>query len=167
MFALVTFAVVLVLMLGEARLSASNERWLRQRGAVEPPLDVYRTMRWAYPAAFAAMAAEGAASGTPSPIWILGGGVIFTAAKLLKYWAIASLGRRWTFRVLVLPGAPLVRTGPYAVLRHPNYVAVLGELSGMALLVGARFSGPVAFVLFALLLRRRIEIEERTLAAVR
>lgn len=154
---------VLLMMVAEAWLSGSNERWLRRHGATEPARDVYRTMQWAYPAAFVVMAIEGAVWGTGSGAWTLIGATVFATAKALKYWAIASLGRRWTFRVLVLPGVTLVRKGPYAVLRHPNYVAVLGELAGMALLVGARLSGPVATVLFALLLRRRIAVEEEAL----
>jgi methyltransferase len=84
-------------------------------------------------------------------------------SKSLKAWAIASLGYRWTYRVFVLPGAPLVSHGPYAFLRHPNYVAVLGELVSMALLVGARLTGPVSLLFFGFLLRRRIAAEERAL----
>ena len=76
---------------------------------------------------------------------------------------MASLGTRWTFRVLIVPDAPLVSTGPYAVLRHPNYVAVVGELLSMALLVGAVVSGPIAVLLFGLLLRQRIRLEDRAL----
>ena len=76
---------------------------------------------------------------------------------------MASLGTRWTFRVLIVPDAPLVGTGPYAVLRHPNYVAVVGELLSMALLVGAVISGPIAVLLFGLLLRQRIRLEDRAL----
>lgn len=162
---LVVLMAVLVMMIAEARVSASNERWLREQGAIEPPRDVYSTMRWTYPVAFVVMAIEGILWGSAPSGWALAGVVVFVAAKALKYWAIASLGRRWTFRVLVLPGAPLVCRGPYAFLRHPNYVGVLGELAGMALLVGARVSGPAATILFALLLWRRIQVEERALRA--
>ncbi|MBI4266153.1 MAG: hypothetical protein HY657_17395 [Acidobacteria bacterium] len=155
--------IVLVLMLIEAAVSRSNERWLRSRGAVEPDRDVYRTMQWAYPTAFMAMAVEGAVFGQPPGIATTIGAVIVLAAKALKAWAIASLGRRWTFRVLVLPGVPLVSGGPYAYLRHPNYVAVVGELVGMAVLVDARVSGPLATIGFGLLLWRRITVEHAAL----
>lgn len=150
-------------MLVEARVSASNERWLRLQGAVEPAHDVYRTMQWAYPCAFVVMAMEGAVYGPPPGVTTLAGAVLFGAAKALKCWAIASLGRRWTFRVLVLPGVPLVADGPYAHVRHPNYIAVVGELIGIALLVGARVSGPLATILFGLLVRGRIRVEEEAL----
>ena len=53
------------------------------------------------------------------------------AAKALKWWAILTLGRFWTFRVIVVPGATLVAGGPYRWLRHPNYVGVIGELVGV------------------------------------
>lgn len=161
--AAVSLAVVLVLMLAESLISRRNEQDLRQRGAVEPPGDVYSAMTWAYPAAFVAMAAEGAVFGPPPGLVTVAGALLLGASKALKWWAMASLGPRWAFRVLILPGAPLVTRGPYAVLRHPNYVAVIGELVSMALIVGARVSGPIALLLFSLLLRRRIGVENRAL----
>lgn len=161
--AAVSLAVVLVLMLAESLISRRNEQDLRQRGAVEPPGDVYSAMTWAYPAAFVAMAAEGAVFGPPPGLVTVAGALLLGASKALKWWAMASLGPRWAFRVLILPGAPLVTRGPYAVLRHPNYVAVIGELVSMALIVGARVSGPIALLLFSLLLRRRILVENRAL----
>jgi methyltransferase len=86
-------------------------------------------------------------------------------AKALKAWAIQALGVRWTFRVLVLPGVPLVTRGPYALMRHPNYVAVVGELVGAALMFGSPVTGPVGLIAFGSLLRRRIAVEERALKA--
>lgn len=163
---LVTFAsllAVLLMMLGESLISRRHEQQLLQRGAVEPPDDVYSLMRWAYPGAFLAMAVEGALSGPSGAPIVLAGALLLGAAKALKWWAMASLGTRWTFRVLIVPGAPLVNTGPYAVLRHPNYVAVVGELLSMALLVGAAVTGPIAVLLFSLLLRKRILVEDRAL----
>ena len=91
------------------------------------------------------------------------GAAVFAAAKILKWWAIATLGRFWTFRVIVVPGAPLVTRGPYRAMRHPNYVGVMGELVGVALMAGARWSGPAAIAGFGLLVMRRIAVEERTL----
>ena len=154
---------VLIMMLGESLISRRHEQQLLRGGAVEPPDDVYSTMRWAYPGAFVAMAMEGTLFGPfPTPI-VLAGALLLGAAKALKWWAMASLGTRWTFRVLILPGAALVSRGPYAVLRHPNYVAVVGELLSMALLVGAAVSGPIAVLLFGLLLLQRIRVEDRAL----
>jgi methyltransferase len=158
-----TVLVVLVAMAGEAALSARNARLLRAQGAVEPVDDVYNTMRWAYPASFIAMALEGAVTGASSPAVLVSGIAVFSASKALKLWAIATLGVRWTYRVLALSGAPLIACGPYAFMRHPNYLAVLGELLGIALIVGAPATGVVALLGFAALLRRRIAIEDRAL----
>ena len=161
--AFASLLAVLLMMLAESLISRRHEQQLLQRGAVEPPDDVYSMMRWAYPGAFVAMAVEGVLFGLPAAPIVVAGALLLGAAKALKWWAIASLGTRWTFRVLIVPDAPLVNAGPYAVLRHPNYVAVVGELVGMALLVGAAVTGPIAVLLFGLLLRQRIRVEDRAL----
>ena len=156
-------AVVFVLMLGETWRSRANERALRAQGATEPADDVYPTMAWAYPASFVALGLEGMVVG-PAPDAVFAFGVVvFVLAKAIEYWAIASLGPRWTFRVLVPPRAQFVTRGPYAWLRHPNYVGVIGELVGVAMLVSAPATGLVATVGFILLLRHRIAIEDRAL----
>ena len=160
---LLALLAVLTMMGAEALVSRRNERNLRHRGAIEPPGDVYAVMQWVYPAVFVAMAAEGAISGPDPGSPTRAGLILLVASKALKFWAIAALGPRWTFRVLTLPGEPLVDTGPYAFVRHPNYVAVVGELVSMALLVGARVTGPAAVVLFSVLLYKRIGVEDRAL----
>jgi methyltransferase len=152
----------------EARRAALNERAQRARGGIEPGADVYRAMQLAYPAAFAAMIVEGALfrrAATPmsmtAPMAI--GLGLFILGKGLKWWAILTLGPSWTFRVIVVPGAPLVTRGPYRFLRHPNYAGVVGELAGVALMCGAVITGPLAMVGFGALMRARIAVEERAL----
>jgi methyltransferase len=157
-------AAVLLLMLVELQLSLFNEKALRAKGAVEPPDDVIGWMRIAYPAAFVLIGIEAAVGGPLSRNWVVGGLVLFGWAKALKFWAMAHLGPRWTFRVLVLPGAPLVRSGPYRLLRHPNYVAVIGEIVAIAVALQAPAAGVVATLGFGWLIWRRIDVEERALA---
>jgi len=154
---------ILLMMLLELRVSQSNERLYRQQGAIDAPDPVYGLMRWAYPGAFVLMAIEGALVGRSLDGLAIAGALVFVAGKALKMWAIRTLGPRWTYRVLVLPDAPLVREGPYTRLRHPNYVGVLGELIGMGLMMRALVTGPIATLFFAELLRRRIAAEERAL----
>jgi methyltransferase len=151
------------MMLGELWLSKWNEEALLARGAIEADDEVFRTMRWAYPGVFIAMAAEGAAVGVVAGGVSLVGVSLLVVSKALKFWAIASLGTRWTYRVLVLPTVPLVATGPYRFLRHPNYVAVVGELLAMALMMRARVTGPLGLLFFGWLLFRRITAEERAM----
>ncbi len=159
----VSLAVMLAIMLLEQQRSLANERALLARGAVEPADDVYPIMRWTYPAAFVVMAIEGAMFGPSPGLTTVIGVAVLVAAKALKFWAIGSLGPRWTFRVLVPSDAPLVSHGPYAFLNHPNYVAVVGELIGFAIVVGARVTGPIATIVFGLLLRSRIQVENNAL----
>ena len=161
--ALLVLLAMLLMMAGEAALSSHNARVLRARGAAEPAGDVYRTMQWAYPACFVAMAVEGALGGPAPPMVLAAGLSVLGLAKALKILAITSLGGRWTFRVLVPPHAPLVRSGPYRLMRHPNYVAVLGEIVGVGLTVGALVTGPLAVIGFGSLLWRRIGVEDRAL----
>lgn len=157
-------AAIFIPMLLEARRAASNERAQRGRGGIEPQDDIYKVMQFAYPGGFVAMLAEAALRGLPASRVVSAGAALFVCAKALKWWAIASLGSAWTFRVVVVPGSRLVASGPYRFLRHPNYLAVVGEFLGAALMTGAVATGPAATVLFGVLLSKRIAVENRALA---
>jgi methyltransferase len=79
---------------------------------------------------------------------------------------MAALGPRWTFRVLVPPGSARIDRGPYQWLRHPNYVGVASELTGIALVAAAPVAGTIGVVLFIALMLARIRVEERALGDV-
>jgi len=154
---------VLLLMLVELQLSYFNERALRARGAVEPPDDPYRLMRLAYPGAFVVMGLEGAAHHTLNRDAVLAGLVMLGCAKLLKFWVMGTLRERWTFKVLVPKDAPLVTAGPYRLMNHPNYVAVILELAAVAVALSAPVTGLASVLLFVWILRRRIAVEDQAL----
>jgi len=160
-------ALAVLAMLCETAISRRNERVLRAAGAVEPRHDVYPLMQVAYPGTFAALIAEGALRSVRADVWFAAGAIVFVASKALKYWAIATLGPRWTFRVLVPPGSTRIRRGPYRRLSHPNYLAVAGELIGAAIAMHAVVSGVPAVAGFAALMRRRVRVEEDALAESR
>ena len=156
--------VLFAAMIAEANLAARHDRALRAAGAVEPRDDVYPVMQIVYPASFLAMLGEGYWRGAePGAIFALGAAV-FVAAKALKYWAIATLGARWTFRVLVPPGSSRILRGPYRWFTHPNYIGVMGELIGLAIAMRSVVAGSIAVVGFAVILMRRIAVEERALS---
>jgi methyltransferase len=161
--ALLTLIAVLLMMGGELILSAFNAARLRARGAIEPGGDVIAMMRWAYPGTFVAMAIEGALSGPAPPPMLVGGLVLFGVAKAFKMWAITTLGPKWSYRVLVMPGEPLVQSGPYRFVSHPNYLAVVGEMGGVAATVWAPIAGTLGIILFGWLMTRRIRVEDRAL----
>ena len=169
-FQAVALLVVVVVpwLLLETWRSRRHERALRAAGAIEPPDDVYGWMRIVYPGMFVAMTAEGALAVPPACATLVAGGIgVFLAAKLLKWWAILSLGRFWSFHVLVVPGAPLVATGPYRFLRHPNYVGLIGEIAGVALMMRAPITGVLSAIVFGILLVARIRVEDRMLREAR
>jgi len=95
--------------------------------------------------------------------WIALGGCAF--AQALRYWAIATLGPRWNVRVIVVPDAAPVTSGPYRFIRHPNYVAVVLELGLLPLVHGAYLTALVFTFANAALLAVRIRAEERALGA--
>jgi len=161
--AAITTLAALLLMGGEAVLSSFNERQLRARGAIEPEGDVIGLMRWVYPGAFIAMGIEGALGGPAPPNVLMGGLALFGVAKALKVWAISSLGPRWSYRVLVVPGEPLVTSGPYRFIPHPNYLAVAGEIVSAAAIVWAPITGVLAAIGFGWLMILRMKIEDRAL----
>lgn len=92
---------------------------------------------------------------------------IFLLLQGLRLWTIASLGERWTTRIITLPGAPLVRRGPYRWIRHPNYAVVVGEIAVLPLAFGSWGLALFFSVANAALLGWRIRIENRALTGRR
>jgi len=88
---------------------------------------------------------------------------VVIAANGLRWWCIGTLGARWTARVIVLPGRPLVRTGPYRWFAHPNYVAVVVEGAALPLVGSAWITAACFTILNAALLTVRIRCEVRAL----
>ena len=163
----ITVFACLLLMAGEAVLSSFNEKMLRARGAIEPAGDVINAMRWLYPGSFIVMSIEGALTGPAPQNVLMGGLALFGLAKALKIWAISSLGSRWSYRVLVIPGEPLVKRGPYQFISHPNYLAVVGEFISVAAIIWAPITGALAALAFGRLMLARIRIEDRALGRVK
>jgi methyltransferase len=94
------------------------------------------------------------------PIWL----AVFILLQAGRLWVIASLGRRWTTRIIVLPGASPVARGPYRWLRHPNYVVVALEIAVVPLAVGLPLFALMFSAANAALLAYRIGVENRALA---
>ena len=94
------------------------------------------------------------------PFWL----AIFVILQLGRLWVIASLGRRWTARVIVLPGAAPVARGPYRWFKHPNYLIVASEIAVVPLALGLPVFALIFSVANAALLVYRIRIENEALA---
>lgn len=148
----------------ELVLSRRNADWAMRRGGVEHGRGHFAPMTVLHSSFLLACALEAALAHRPF-ITALGYPMLALAlaAQALRYWAIASLGRYWNVRVIVVPGADVVVKGPYRHLRHPNYLAVIVE--GIAIpLIHTAWITAIGFTLLnAALLHVRIRCEERAL----
>jgi methyltransferase len=150
---------VALLRLIELFYAARNTRRLLARGAIEVAREQYPWFVALHAAWLLAMFAFIPAATMPN-LYLL---AIFVVAQAARVWIIASLGPYWTTRVITLPGAPLVRRGPYAFLRHPNYAIVCIELAVLPLAFGAWQIALVFTVANAVLLAWRIRVENAAL----
>src|SRR5262249_14860087 len=114
--------------LAELRRSARNAAWAFARGGIEVGRGHWRAMQLLHRAFLLGCGAEAVGPRRPfHPALGLPMLGLALAAQGLRHWAVASLGPRWNVRVIVVPGEPAVRRGPYRFLRHPNYLAVAIE----------------------------------------
>ena len=128
--------------LAELALSLRNTKRLLARGAIEMAPGHYPFLVLLHASWLATL-------------WFLGPGppieivplLIFAVLQLGRVWVIATLGERWTTRIIVLPGEPLINTGPYRWFNHPNYLIVIGEFAVLPLVFGL----PMVAIVFSLL----------------
>jgi methyltransferase len=156
--AVIILALVTLQRLGELWLSNRNTRRLLDRGAQEVGAAHYPLVVATHALWLAALwwLAPGRAI---SLFWL----VLFIVLQLGRAWVIATLGDRWTTRIIVLPDAPLVRRGPYRFVNHPNYVVVTGEIAVLPLAFGLWQIALIFTVLNAAVLAIRIRQENRAL----
>ncbi|MBV9836126.1 MAG: hypothetical protein JO055_17035 [Alphaproteobacteria bacterium] len=157
--ALVIIGLMVVQRLGEVIYSRHTTRALLAKGAVEAgqahyPLFVVLHTAWLVAIVLMLPA-------TPSIYWP--GVALLVVLQGLRLWVIVTLGPYWTTRILSLPGAPLVRSGPYRLLRHPNYAVVVVEIAVLPLVFGQVGVAIVFSVLNAALLWWRIRVEDEAL----
>jgi methyltransferase len=149
----------------ELRLARRHLRALLARGGVEAAPRHYPAMVLLHGAFLAACPLEVWGLHRPfRPGLAAAMGALLAAAQVLRYWAIATLGERWTTRIVCLPGAAPITGGPYRFLRHPNYLAVAVEIAALPLLHGAWLTAAAFSAANALLLAVRIREEEAALA---
>jgi methyltransferase len=154
---------VILQRLAELHRANLNTRQLLAQGAVEHGRGHYPLLVLLHGAWLASLLLWVPAERTPLP-WLI---VLFFVLQALRVWILLSLGPRWTTRIIVLPNAPLVRSGPYRFLKHPNYLVVAGEIAVLPLAFGAWEIALVFSLLNAALLAWRIRLEELALASVR
>ncbi len=153
--------------LTELRLAQRNERLARAAGAVEAGAGHYPWMVTIHTLFLIACVLEVFLLERPFAPRAAGAMLLVLAvATGLRYWTISTLGERWTTRILVRPGAPLVTGGPFRWLRHPNYLAVVIEIAALPLVHGAWLTAVVFSVANAVLLSVRIRAENAALESL-
>jgi methyltransferase len=155
---LVILALVTLQRLGELWLSNRNTRRLLAQGAHEVGADHYPLIVAVHILWLAAL--WWFALDRPIDGFWLG---MFVLLELARVWVVASLGRRWTTRIIILPDAPLVRRGPYRWVQHPNYLIVIGEIAVLPLVFGLWQLALIFTILNAAVLTVRIREESRAL----
>ncbi len=155
----IVLALVAAQRLVELFVSARNTRRLLARGGVEVGAIQYPLIVLLHAAWLACMAIFIPPATIPN-WWLLG---VYALLQPLRIWTIASLGPYWTTRIITVPGAPLVRHGPYRVFRHPNYVVVCAEIFVLPFAFGATEIAILFSFFNAALLSWRIRTEERAL----
>ena len=158
-----TFAVILLMLvtaerLGELWLARRNTAALLQQGAVEVAPQHYTLIVLLHGFWLAGL-------------WLLGWDqpvnlawlAVFLVLQVLRVWVLATLGSRWTTRIIVLPGEQLVATGPYRWLTHPNYVVVIGEIAVLPLCLGLPWYALAFSLANAAVLTVRIRAENAAL----
>lgn len=157
--AYMVLALVTLQRLGELVLAERNTRRLLAKGAFEVGRGHYPFMVATHAAWLVTLWLLG--PGAPIQPWPL---AIYIALQAARFWVIVTLGDRWTTRIIILPGAPLVRHGPYRWFDHPNYLVVVAEIAVLPLVFGLPEVAALFSVLNALILWVRIREENRALA---
>jgi methyltransferase len=144
--------------LGELALARRNTRRLLARGAVEVGADHYPIIVGLHAAWLAGLWALSWSRPVVWP-WL----AVYAVLQALRAWTLWSLGEHWTTRIIVLPGAPLVRRGPYRFIPHPNYVVVVAEIAVLPLVFDMPTYALVFSALNASILWVRIRLENAAL----
>jgi methyltransferase len=165
--------VLLVAAIGAERLvelvvAERNRRWSTARGGTEFGSGHYPVMVLLHTGLLAGCLWEAIALHRPFlPALGFSMLALVVAAQVLRWWCITTLGRQWNTRVIVVPGAPRVTGGPYRLLPHPNYVAVVAEGFALPLVHSAWITALAFTVLNATLLKTRLDVENAALARLR
>ena len=163
----IVIAIVIAQRLGELVIAKRNEVWLRANGAIEHGKSHYKLIVLLHTLWFVSMLVE---------YWYNNGLVeielttfnyvllgVFAVLQLLRVWVLASLGKYWNTKILVIPNARLVAKGPYKFIKHPNYVVVILELLVLPLAFNLTITAALFSVLNAAVLYVRIKEENKAL----
>ena len=171
MTTLIAFTVLVALVglerLAELVVSKRNAAWSFARGGTESGLGHYPVMVVLHSGFLVAMLVEAWVRRPEVPATLAWSMLVLVlASQGLRWWCIATLGHRWNTRVIIVPGLAPVRSGPYRLIPHPNYVAVVVEGAALPLTHSAWITALVFTVANAALLSVRLKVENEALATL-
>lgn len=163
----IIIGVVICQRLLELIIARKNEGWMLRQGGIERGADHYKWFVTIHTLFFICMIAECLVrnNSVQSINYFLFSIFIFT--QLMRIWCIATLGKFWNTKVIILPSASLKTSGPYNYVKHPNYIIVGIELFVIPLLIGAPFTAVIFPLLHIfILIKWRLPIENKALSDV-
>ena len=159
----VVISIVILQRLIELLIAKRNEKRLLSQGAYEAGAAHYPVMVAMHIAFFVSLITEVMLFSRPlSALWDVFL-IIFLIAQIMRIWCLISLGKFWNTKIIILPGADIVRKGPYKWVRHPNYLIVTTELLILPLMFSSYFTVIIFTLLNGWMLAVRIPAEEKAL----
>jgi methyltransferase len=155
----IILALVTLQRIGELVLAQYNTKNLKARGAIEVGVSHYPLIVAVHTAWLITLWIIGRYQPVNLPAL-----AVFVALQGLRVWIIATLGSRWTTRIIVLLGEPLITSGPYRYLAHPNYAVVAAEIATLPLALYLPMTALVFTLLNAVVLFIRVRAESRVLS---
>jgi methyltransferase len=160
------FSLVVAQRLIELILAKKHERVMKEAGGHEEGAEHYKWVVTLHIGFFISLFVEVLVKGNEQLAFSLPPLVLFLLAQILRIWTIASLGSHWNTKIIVMPGADLVRKGPYKWIKHPNYLIVAVEIVVFPLIFHAIFTAVLFTLLNAAMMFVRIPAEEAALRSV-
>jgi methyltransferase len=160
---LTIFGFVIIQRVIELFIAKRNEDWIKSQGGYEVGKRHYPFMVALHVGFFISLLLEFTLLNRGLSIFLLPLFTVFAVSQLMRIWILSSLGRFWNTKIMILPGASVVKKGPFQYMRHPNYTIVALELLVLPLMFNAFITALVFTLLNLYMLSVRIPIEEAAL----
>ncbi|MET1013767.1 MAG: isoprenylcysteine carboxylmethyltransferase family protein [Paenisporosarcina sp.] len=159
----IVFGFVILQRIVELLVAKRNEDWIKSQGGYEVGKRHYPFMVALHVSFFISLLLEFTLLNRGLSTFWLPLFIVFSVTQLLRIWILSSLGRFWNTKIMILPGASVVRKGPFQFMRHPNYTIVAIEILVLPLMFNAFITALVFTFLNLYMLSVRIPIEEAAL----
>lgn len=164
MFFAIVMSIVCLQRITELMIARRNEKWMRERGAYEVGKEHYPLIVFVHVSFFLSLIAEVMTFEREPAAWWGVVFFLFVVAQAGRVWSILSLGRFWNTKIIILPGAKVVKRGPYKYIRHPNYLIVSLEILLLPLIFQAYYTAVVFTIANLAVLILRMSVEEKELS---